>query len=92
APFGPGNLNPVFRTENVRDTGMSRIVGSNHLKLNLAEDENTRFGIEGIAFQMGQFHPYISRRIPFDICYAIEENTYNGRTTLQLNVKDIKVH
>ncbi|MFM7218118.1 MAG: single-stranded-DNA-specific exonuclease RecJ [Bacteroidota bacterium] len=92
APFGPGNLNPVFRTENVRDTGMSRIVGNNHLKLNLAEDENTRFGIEGIAFQMGQFHPYISRRIPFDICYAIEENTYNGRTTLQLNVKDIKVH
>ncbi|MFM9028386.1 MAG: single-stranded-DNA-specific exonuclease RecJ [Bacteroidota bacterium] len=92
APFGPGNLNPVFRTENVRDTGQSRIVGNNHLKLNLAEDENTRFGMDGIAFQMGQFHEYIMRKIPFDICYTIEENTYNGRTTLQLNVKDIKVH
>ena len=92
APFGPGNLNPVFRTENVRDTGMSRIVGNNHLKLNLAENETTRFGIDGIAFQMGQFHPFIARKIPFDICYAVEENTYNGRTTLQLNVKDIKMH
>ena len=54
APFGPGNMNPVFRVENVRDTGMSRIVGNNHIKLNLAEDENTRFGFDGIAFQMGQ--------------------------------------
>jgi single-stranded-DNA-specific exonuclease len=91
APFGPGNMNPVFRTENVRDTGLSRVVGNNHLKLNIAEDENTRFGSEGIAFQLGQYHPFISRRIPFDVCYTIEENTYNGRTSLQLNVKDIKV-
>ena len=92
APFGPGNMNPVFRTENVRDTGLSRIVGNNHLKLNLAEDETTRFGMDGIAFQLGQFYPFISRRIPFDICYTIEENTFNGKTTIQLNVKDIKVH
>lgn len=91
APFGPGNMSPVFRTESVRDTGMSRIVGNNHLKLNLAENETTRFGFDGIAFQMGQFYPFISRRIPFDVCYIIEENTYNGRTSLQLNVKDIKV-
>ncbi len=91
APFGPGNMNPVFRTVNVRDTGQSRIVGNNHLKLNLAEDENARFGTDAIAFQMGQFYPFISRRIPFDICYSIEENNYNGRTSLQLNVKDIKV-
>lgn len=91
APFGPGNMSPVFRTESVRDTGQSRIVGNNHLKLNLAENETTRFGFDGIAFQMGQFYPFISRRIPFDVCYVIEENTFNGRTTLQLNVKDIKV-
>ncbi|MFM2135275.1 MAG: hypothetical protein RL021_675 [Bacteroidota bacterium] len=91
APFGPGNMSPVFRTDNVRDTGLSRVVGNNHLKLNVAEDENTRFGTEGIAFQQGQYHPFISRRIPFDICYTVEENTFNGRTNLQLNIKDIKV-
>lgn len=91
APFGPGNMNPVFRTENVRDTGLSRIVGNNHLKLNLAEDETKRFGLDGIAFQMGQHYPFISRRIPFDICYTIEENTFNGKTNIQLNVKDIKL-
>ncbi len=91
APFGPGNMNPVFRTENVRDTGMTRIVGSNHLKLNLAEDETTRFGIDAIAFQLGQFYPMISRKIPFDICYTLEENVWNGKTSIQLNVKDIQL-
>jgi single-stranded-DNA-specific exonuclease len=91
APFGPGNMSPIFRTENVRDTGLSRIVGNNHLKLNLAEDETKRFGLDGIAFQMGQHYPFISRRIPFDICYTLEENTFNGKTSIQLNVKDIKL-
>jgi single-stranded-DNA-specific exonuclease len=91
APFGPGNMNPVFKTENVRDTGMSRVVGNNHLKLNLAEDETTRFGMEAIAFQLGQYYPMVSRKIPFDICYTIEENIWNGKTTLQLNVKDIQL-
>jgi single-stranded-DNA-specific exonuclease len=91
SPFGPGNMNPVFKSEGVRDTGLSRIVGTNHLKLNLAQDETTRYGVDGIAFQMGQYHPFIRRKIPFDICYTLEENTFNGKTSIQLNVKDIKV-
>lgn len=91
APFGPGNMNPIFRTENVRDTGLSRIVGNNHLKLNLAEDETTRFGFDGIAFQMGQYYPFISRRIPFDVCYTLEENTFNGKTNIQMNLKDLRM-
>ena len=91
APFGPGNMSPVFRTENVRDTGLSKVVGTNHLKLNLAEDQTTRFGLDGIAFQMGQFYPFISRRIPFDVCYNLEENSYNGKTNIQMNVKDIRM-
>jgi single-stranded-DNA-specific exonuclease len=91
APFGPGNMSPVFKTENVRDTGMSRIVGNNHLKLNLAENETTRYGMDGIAFGLGHYLAYIKRKIPFDICYTIEENTFNGKTSLQLNVKDIKL-
>ncbi len=91
APFGPGNMNPVFRAENVRDTGMSRIVGNNHLKLNLAEDENTRFGFDGIGFHMGQHFSFISRKIPFDICFSLEENYYNGKTSIQLNAKDIRM-
>jgi single-stranded-DNA-specific exonuclease len=91
APFGPGNMSPVFKTENVRDTGTSRVVGNNHLKLNIAENETARFGMDGIAFGLGHYLPLIKRRIPFDICYTIEENSFNGRTSLQLHVKDIKL-
>jgi single-stranded-DNA-specific exonuclease len=91
APFGPGNMNPVFRSDNIRDTGMSRVVGNNHLKLNLAEDETTRFGMDGIAFQMGQHYSFISRKMPFDICYSLEENTFNNKTSIQMNVKDIRL-
>lgn len=91
APFGPGNMNPVFRSDNVRDTGLSRVVGNNHLKLNLAEDENTRFGMDGIAFQMGQHFSFISRKIPFDVVYSLDENTFNNKTSIQMNVKDIKL-
>lgn len=92
APFGPGNMNPVFRTDHVRDTGKSKVVGNNHLKLNIAEDETTRLlGRDGIAFQMGQHWELITRKIPFDICYSLVENSYNGTTSIQLNVKDIKL-
>ncbi len=91
APFGPGNMSPVFKTENVRDTGTSRVVGNNHLKLNIAENETARFGMDGIAFGLGHYLPFIKRRIPFDICYTIEENSFNGKTILQLHVKDIKL-
>jgi single-stranded-DNA-specific exonuclease len=93
APFGPGNMNPVFRSVNVRDTGLSRIVGNNHLKLNISEDENKRFGgIEGIGFGMGDYYSFISRRVPFQICYSLEENHFNGRTSIQMNAKDIRVN
>lgn len=91
APFGPGNLSPVFIASNVRDTGSSRIVGNNHLKLSIAQDDFTRFGFDAIGFQLGDFHPIVSRKIPFDIAFTIEENNWNNKTSLQLNIKDIRV-
>ena len=85
-------MSPVFISENVRDTGYSRIVGNNHLKLSLAQDESTRLrGIDAIAFQAGHYFEVVKRKIPFDVCYTIDENVFNDKTTLQLNVKDIRV-
>lgn len=91
APFGPGNMAPVFRTDNVVDTGYSRIVGKNHLKLSIIQkDVAGSYPISGIAFQQSDHYDLIKDKQPFSICYHIEENTWNGKTTLQLNVKDIK--
>ncbi len=92
APFGPGNMRPVFLTKNVKDRGGSRIVGENHLKLDLLHRD---IAGNGIAFGMAHFAEHVLSNgkppMPFDICYCIEENVWNGNTSLQLNIKDIKI-
>ena len=91
APFGPGNLSPVFLTKNVVDAGFSRAVGNRkHLKLSVMQQGNTDFVFSGIAFQKGELYERIHDKEPFTMCYYIEENYWQGKTTLQLNVKDIK--
>lgn len=91
APFGPGNLSPVFLTENVIDSGYSRAVGNKkHLKLTVTQIDNTENVFAGIAFQKGDLFERIHSKEPFSMCYYIEENFWQGKTTLQLNVKDIK--
>ena len=91
APFGPGNLAPVFLTRNVIDAGFSRAVGNRkHLKLSVMQQGNTDCVFSGIAFQKGDLYQRIHDKEPFTMCYHIEENFWQGKTTLQLNVKDIK--
>jgi single-stranded-DNA-specific exonuclease len=90
APFGPGNMAPVFITRGVTDKGFARLVGNNHLKLDILDSDNPRLCFAAIAFGLGAHFDTVSRKIPFDVCYTIEENEYNGVVTMQLNVKDIK--
>ncbi len=90
APFGPHNMEPVFISEQVRNSGRSKIVGDGHLKLSVKDV--SRASAEAIAFQKGHYYDAIATGGPFDICYTIEENTYRDLTSLQLNVRDLKVN
>ena len=90
APFGPGNMSPVFQAKGVRDNGRGKVVGNNHLKLTLTQDGLKPGVFDGIAFQLGHHHPMVEQQGEFDIVYHIEENNFNNRTTLQLNIKDIR--
>ena len=90
APFGPGNMAPLFLTNGVMDAGGSRIVGKNHLKLNVVHPEIAGGPFSAIAFQQGEQFGMIEKQIPFNICYHVEENEWNGLVNLQLNIKDIK--
>ena len=91
SPFGPENQKPVFCSLGVKDYGTSKLVGKDqdHIKLELIDDRSNT-PIHGIAFGMHQHISHIKAMRPFDICYTIEENTYNGNTSLQLMIKDIK--
>jgi len=88
-PFGPGNMAPIFQTNGVIDTGRARIVGKNHLKLEVVHKETRGFPFPAIAFQQGHHFERILSGEPFNICYHVEENHWNGNVSLQLNVKDI---
>lgn len=92
APFGPGNMNPVFQTNQVYDNGFSKLVGNNHIKLMVTQSNYKAIGLAGIAFQLGGYYSEIEKQNPFDIVYTIEENEWNGNITLQLNVKDIQIN
>jgi len=91
-PFGPQNMSPVFLTRNVVDTGTGKIVGKfgEHLKLDLRQTDYPEIIFPAIGFQLGEYYSTIKTGKPFDICYAIEENTYRGETRIQLQIKDIK--
>ena len=90
APFGPGNMAPLFVTRGVMDAGGSRIVGKNHLKLSVVHPDIAGGPFSAIAFQQGEQFGLIDKQIPFNICYHVEENEWNGSVNLQLNIKDIK--
>ena len=90
APFGPENLNPIFVTWDVQDYGTSKPVGKDnvHLKLEMI-DKTTTIPVNGIAFRQSSNNEMVKNELPFDICYTLEENTHNGKTNIQLYVKDI---
>ncbi len=91
-PFGPGNMKPVFCTRRVFDyEGNSRPVGKGqeHLKMELV-DASCENVMNGIAFRMSDFNEQLKALNPLDICYTLEENTFNGTTSMQLMIRDIK--
>lgn len=95
APFGPQNMRPVFRTSNVIAAKGSKLLKEKHLKLKIQQqisEENLSQTQDAIAFNMGGLYPYIITKAPFELCYTIEENNWKGRSTLQLNVKDLKIY
>ena len=88
-PFGPGNPRPLFvsrRLINHRDT---RAVGKEreHLRLDVTDRLNA---ITGIAFGRADMAEYIQNGNSVDICYELNENTFNHYTTIQMMVQDIQ--
>jgi single-stranded-DNA-specific exonuclease len=85
-PTGYGNPEAAFVTRNVRVTH-SRAVGSEgrHLKL-IVTDGNVTF--DAIGFRLGHLQPDLPLKV--DLLYTFESNEYNGRSSLQLNLRDVK--
>ena len=91
APFGPGNMRPVFVTENVELANYPRIVGKNHLLTTLKQNGGDKV-FDAIGFNLGYFVEKIAKdRDLIDIVFTIEKITRNGVSYPQIRLKDIKV-
>lgn len=92
SPFGPQNMRPVFLARNIVDAQYTRPVGESeaHLKLHIKQEGEQSQPMYGIAFDMGKWSSFLKAGGKVDIIFSMEENIYNGTSSLQLFVKDIK--
>ena len=93
APFGPGNMLPLFQSNDLIDTGYVKLVGKNggeHLKFSVVHRHRSGNPVPAIAFNQGYHIERMKKGDPFKICYHIVENSWQGVTNLQLRVRDIK--
>ncbi len=90
-PFGPGNLRPVFVSENVCIEGVPTIVGNGHLKMKVRQENSAVF--DAIGFNMHEYLPKLRNcdQQKIDVAYVLEENHWNGKRTIQMRLKDIHV-
>ncbi|WGD35901.1 single-stranded-DNA-specific exonuclease RecJ [Olleya sp. YS] len=89
APFGPGNMTPIFMTKNLKDTGYGKCVGEDdkHLRFT-ATNGGQKFVC--IGFNLGDKLNLIKDKKPFRAVYSIDENHWNGNMSLQLKIRDLK--
>jgi len=91
APFGPGNMRPVFLAENVNVKSTPRIVGRNHMVVSFSQNGTDRI-YDSIGFNMGVFANQIEKdKNKVDIVFTIEKIVRDGRTYPQLRLKDLRI-
>lgn len=90
APFGPGNMTPVFMTQNLTDTGWSKQVGEDNKHLRLVVKQGNSQTLSGIGFDLGEHYELVKNKTPFKAVYSLDENEWNGQTSIQLRLRDLK--
>lgn len=89
-PFGPGNERPLFLCRNLINNRNTRAVSEGkHLHLDLTD---RIVAMDGIAFGQGDKAEHLQNGLGVDVCFYLEENSYRGRITLQMNAQDIKLN
>jgi single-stranded-DNA-specific exonuclease len=87
-PFGPGNMRPVLLCRGLRNRYPPRVVGKGHLKLAVSGDGLV---MDAIGFNLGERLDELVRAPSFALAFALDENEWNGKVSLQMKVKGIAV-
>lgn len=89
APFGPQNMRPVMMASGLEVVGYPRVVGKNHLKFKVRQNDRA---LDVIAFNQGERLGDLQVGKPvLSLAFVLEENRWQGRSSLQLRAKDIKI-
>ena len=88
-PYGPKNTKPKFISKNIYVEGIPKIIGKDQstIKFNVKQKDSI---FEGIAFRMVEQYEKLISNKPLDIVYNISENHWNGKISLQLEIKGIR--
>ena len=90
APYGPSNMRPVFISRNLQLFGNAMVIGNNHLKVKFKQKAVV---LDAIGYHLGEYVDVLNRPHSYINCaYVIDENTWNGQTTIQMKIKDFEVY
>ncbi len=89
-PFGPQNRTPVFWSKDLKDTGYAKTIGADnsHLKMTIKQRDSANFS--AIGFNLGDKIDLVLNEKTFEAVYSVEENEWNGSTSIQLRLKDLR--
>jgi len=89
-PCGPGNMHPLFLTRNLTLSTPPRLLKDQHLKFAVRDNDRRTFDV--IGFNMAHYLETLKEQgRTVSIVYSIDENDWNGTTTFQLRLRDLKV-
>lgn len=85
-PFGEGNKMPLFAYKGLRINSIRALTEGKHLKLTLRDDNII---IDAIGFNMGNLVDDYLIGDKVDVVGVLEINSFNGKESVQINLKDI---
>ncbi len=88
-PHGPSNLRPIFLTSGLQIVGYPQLMNERHIRMKVRQNDTV---YDAVGFNLA--HHYNKIGIGdhlLDMVYQIDENTWQGRTTIQLKIKDLKI-
>jgi single-stranded-DNA-specific exonuclease len=88
-PFGPENPRPVFAANNLYVFNSLSSFKDRHIKF-LVRQEGGDHVFQAVGFDMAEYYEPISGGDIFRMAFTVEENIYNGISSIQLRIKDIK--
>jgi single-stranded-DNA-specific exonuclease len=84
SPFGIGNPSPLVITKNVVVENAS-LIGESHVRLRLSDGRHSQ---NAVAWNQ-QGNPLLRKGELITVVYSPELNTYQGITSVQLNIREI---